>query len=211
MKKRATKLLATLLAVLMIAATCASFASAANSKRQLVFIGDSRTCWLHSAQTGTFTQDTFTADDTGMWSAIVSCQYSFMKNILVPRIEFFIPDGSAVIFWMGVNDILAGNSHVNDYIAYYNQKAADWKNKGVQVYVMGVGPKGSNKTIDTKWADENKQIRIFNKKLKKGLSSDIVYLDTYSFLKPSFGTTDDLHYTDNTSRRVYSWVAGQVK
>lgn len=98
---------------------------------------------------------------------------------------------------MGVNDLY----HPTSYINYINEKASTWKNNGASIYFVSVNP------TDGSRSNLNSDIQTFNNKLKKGLSQNVTYIDTNSYLTSSgFTTADGLHYNKNTYIKIYNYI-----
>ena len=137
-----------------------------------------------------------------IWSAKVGEGYTWMKNTGVPAVEDKIGKNSKIVILMGVNDL---NS--NAYISYLNNKAKKWKEKGATVYFVSVNPVDEEKARSNGYTITNSSIVTFNKAMKKGLSSNVKYINTYSEIN-SFGTTDGLHYTNGTYKKIYNYIKG---
>lgn len=159
-----------------------------------IFIGDSRTVGMKSA---------VASNKNDIWSAKVGEGYTWMKNTGVPAVEDKIGKNSKVVILMGVNDL---NS--NAYITYLNSKSKKWVKKGATVYFVSVNPVDEEKARSNGYTITNSSIVTFNKAMKKGLSSNVKYINTYSKIN-SFGTTDGLHYTNETYKKIYNYIKGK--
>lgn len=159
-----------------------------NAINTRIWIGDSRTVGMKSA---------VTENKHNVWSCKTSMGLPWMKSTGIPSIESKISSNSAIIILMGVNDL----SNSKSYIKYVNEKAPSWNKKGANVYFVSVNPtEGSYSDLDIK-------IKNFNSALKRGLSSSVKYIDTYSYLvKNGFSTTDGLHYNNSTYKDIYNYV-----
>ena len=154
-----------------------------------VFIGDSRTVDMMNA-----------VQDDSIWSCEVSMGYQWMASSGVPAVESYIGNGTAVIILLGVNDIY----NISNYIAYTNQKAAEWAAKGAKTYFAAVGPVESDPYVT------NDEIESFNNALQSGLSG-VSYIDLYSHLMSSgYSTVDGTHYPDSVSLEIYDYVVSQL-
>lgn len=161
-----------------------------NTSNKNIFIGDSRTEGMK------------TAVNTGdVWSCKTSKGLDWMKSTGVPNVENKITKGSRIVILMGVNDLYRPNT----YISYINSKAKEWTKKGAKVYFVSVNPTNGN------YDNLNSQINTFNIKLKKGLSSNVKYIDCNSYLKSAgFKTTDGLHYTSDTYKKIYQYITNNL-
>lgn len=163
--------------------------SSNSSVNNIVFIGDSRTVGMQQAVGG---------NDT--WSGKVSAGLDWMKSSGVPNVENSIQNGSAVVILMGVNDLY----HPDSYISYINEKSSSWKSKGATTYFVSVNP------TDGSYSNLNSDIDTFNQKLKSGLTN-ARYIDTNSYLKQNgYSTTDGLHYTSDTYRKIYNYIKSNL-
>ena len=97
----------------------------------------------------------------------------WMQQTGIPNIENNIQQGSSLVILMGVNDLY----QANNYISYLNSNATSWKNRGANIYFVSVNPtEGSYNSLNT-------DIDSFNQRLRAGLTSNITYIDTNSYLK----------------------------
>ncbi len=157
------------------------------SKNKYIFIGDSRTVGMRSAVTNN-------SNDT--WSAKVSQGLSWMKTTGVPNVEKKINNKSNVIILMGVNDSGANGSNAGSYAKYLNKKAKEWTKKGASVYFVSVNPLSDS--------SKNANVKAFNSSIKKKLSKNITYIDTYNNV--SFNSTDGIHYDNSTYQKIYNYI-----
>ena len=134
------------------------------------------------------------------WSGKVSAGLDWMKSTGVPNVEGNIQNGSAVIILIGVNDLYRPDS----YISYIHQKASSWSSKGAHTYFVSVNP------TEGSYSNLNSDITTFNQKLKSGLSN-VTYIDTNTYLKQNgFSTTDGLHYTSDTYKKIYNYIKSHL-
>ena len=156
----------------------------------LIFVGDSRTVGMKQAVGGSDT-----------WSCKSSMGLSWMKSTGIPNIENKITNGSAVVVLMGVNDLY----NVNNYISYMNSLVNTVTSKGGTLYFVSVNP--TSKSMDYL----NSNIDSFNTKMRQGLSSNIRYIDTNSYLKANgFSSGDGLHYYSDTSKQIYNYIKSRL-
>lgn len=155
-----------------------------------VFIGDSRT--VHMSQTiGTKNGD--------IWSCKSAMGLKWMKSNGVPNIENNITNGTAVIILMGVNDLY----NTKNYIEYINQKSSEWAAKGAVTYYVSVNPINES----TYKGFKNTEIEKFNNSMQSELKN-VHYIDTYNYLitHECNYTSDGLHYTSSTSKKIYELI-----
>lgn len=167
--------------------------SGTTSNKKIIFIGDSRTVGMKSAVGNEGKND--------IWSCKSSMGLDWMKNTGFPAIESQITNEAHIVILMGVNDLY----HVNDYITYLNSLVSKVNQKGGKLYFVSVNP--TSRSADYL----NDQIDEFNEKMKKGLSSQIVYIDTNSYLiQNSFSSGDGIHYTNTTYKQIYNLIKGNI-
>lgn len=153
---------------------------------EVYFIGDSRTCGMKNS----------ISKDIN-WVCKDSQGLKWFMNTAVPSVEDNFNNNNRIVILLGVNDL--GNA--SNYVSYINSKAKEWKKEGAYIYFVSVNP------TDGKYSNLNSKIDSFNTTLKNGLSSDVKYIDTNSYLKSvGFTTTDGLHYNSNTYKLIYNKV-----
>ncbi len=158
-----------------------------NSISKKIFIGDSRTVGMRNAVNSS----------TDTWSCLESIGLKWMKEHGVPNIKNKIGNGSAVIILMGVNDLY----NVSNYASYINSLYSQYSGKGAYFYFVSVNPTNGN------YSHLSSGIQNFNKSIKSSLNSKIKYIDTYSYLVSNgFNTTDGLHYTNDTYKKIYNYI-----
>lgn len=189
--------------------------------KKTILIGDSRTANLRQVRVGgPLIKDLIVQDDNILWDFKWGARLTDMVSYLVPRLELSgldtINNKTKIVIWMGFNDAVNDTGATQDYINYLNLMTALWKARGAKVYYMNIGPAG-NRPGATKadkdfYAMRNKKIRAFNKSLKNNLSSQVKYIDCYTYLvNNGYTTTDGTHYNAATSRRVYSFIMQKIK
>lgn len=162
--------------------------SSSNKNKSAIFVGDSRLVGMHNAM-----------GDTGdVWSGKESMGLNWMKSTGVPNIENQITDGASVVVMMGVNDCQYNG---DAYVSYLNDLSRKAEEKGANLYFVSVNPTSGS------YNNLNSSIDNFNNKIKNGVSSNIKFIDTNSYLKQTgFGSGDGLHYDKDTYERVYSYI-----
>ena len=173
-----------------------------SSGNRKFFIGDSRTVQMYINLFGDWSDTTVNKLSSGttdskndVWSCKGSMGLDWMRSTGVPNIESSIASDNRIIILMGVNDL--GN--VDGYISYINSKAGEWKSKGAKTYFVSV-TQGSAGTLSSR-------IPEFNSKMKSSLSSDVTYLDAYSYLNSAgWHSADGVHYDKATYEKIYNYI-----
>ncbi len=155
----------------------------------ITIVGDSRMVGLCSYK--------WYKNDKGTCIAKVSMGYSWLVSTAIPEVAK-VSKKKNIVVNLGVNDL--GN--VDNYIKKYKELAnGDWKNSNI--FLLSVNPtKG-------KYDNLNSNITKFNDKLKSFAKekSNVIYCDSYNFLKNNgFGSSDGLHYNEETSKIIYSQI-----
>lgn len=171
--------------------------TAAQSTRQLVIIGDSRTVGMKGA----------VGSNNNIWSAKVGMGLSWMKNTGVPAVEASINENTDVVILMGVNDVRS-LSMTKKYISYLNTKAAAWTALGANVYYVSVNPM----VFETSSYPgiTNSLIENWNTRMQQGLSSDITYIDTYSKVNGQLSSKDGIHYNNKSYKLIYNTLNQEI-
>ena len=125
----------------------------------------------------------------------------WLKNTGIPIGKRYFKKDTAIIILMGVNDL----DNYKKYVSYINENVHSWKSNGSRVYFVSANPcEGKHEYLNTK-------IEAFNSYLKSNLSSDVIFIDTYSYLlDDGYHTTDGLHYDKSTSRAIYNYIKSKV-
>ena len=172
-----------------------------------ILVGDSRTVHMYAHFTGDWAGSDYSSGgvhvvDDDIFISESGEGLAWMKSIGIPEATKYMEDGTALIILMGVNDLY----NLNEYIDYINTNYSDWTSKGVTVYFVSVNP------CDGSYASVlNNHIDIFNAGMKKALSSDIRYIDTYNnLIKTGFNSPDGLHYNKETSKKIYNYVKNNL-
>ena len=172
-----------------------------------IFVGDSRTVQMYAYLHDDWQGANYSSGGVHVVGDDIFISESgeglaWMKSTGIPEATKYMEDGTALIILMGVNDLY----NLNEYIDYINTNYSDWTSKGVTVYFVSVNP------CDGSYASElNKHIDIFNKGMKKTLSSDIRYIDTYNnLIKTGYNSPDGLHYNKETSKKIYNYVKNNL-
>lgn len=130
------------------------------------------------------------------WIAENGKGYNWFNENAVVRIDGCVGKGSKILINLGVND----PGHVNDYIALVNVKAAEWVEKGAKVYYASVNP-----VWDNPYTTEE-QVEYFNSQMQAGLSGDVHWIDSHSYLNSiGYRLVDGLHFNAETYQNIYAY------
>ena len=174
---------------------------------KICWTGDSRTEQMHNY----FPDLEVVATKGGMTISYFNDHYSEAKAKI----------GYNIFCWYGVNG--ATKDEADKTAEAYNKLAADLKGKS-QVFAGTIGhcPNGSGSNrVDggcgQSLEGQNKGVEEFNAELKTKLSSDIILIDTYSYIKQleeemgaAAMSTDNLHYTKECSEKIKDYVTQQI-
>lgn len=110
-------------------------------------------------------------------------------------------NGTALVFSVGLSEVSNVNK-VNNYISYYNTIAGKLEND-TKVYVKSIDP-----VDESKYGSKvNSKIKEWNERVKKGLSDKVTFIDTYSFLEPSYKTqANGYYFSDDTNHRILNFM-----
>jgi len=111
---------------------------------------------------------------------------------------------------MGINDIIKGNHHADDYLKLIRK--IHKKFPKASIYFMSVNPimniPGRRYGFVGMRAHEiNKKSKAFNSYIKRHLPKKCGYINTWS--KVRFTYKDCLHYNKYTYRRICKYVTGK--
>lgn len=171
-----------------------------------IFIGDSRTVQMYAHLNNSWAGANFSSGGVHVVSNDVyvgegSMGLKWMKSTGIPAAQSYFKNGSAIIILMGVNDL----SNYDNYLSYINSNASLWKKNGSSLYFVSVNP------CDGSYKHMNDNIERFNKIIKDGLSREVGFIDTYSYLvKNGYKTVDGLHYDKSTYMMIYNYIKSQV-
>lgn len=178
-------------------------ASTSNGTRQctpseisskVIYVGDSRMVGMQSA----------VSDSTSSYIAQVSQGYDWLKNTASSELEAKLGEnpGAIVVFNLGVNDLY----NISNYINYYKELFAKYPT--AKFYILSVNPVDEALTNSNGYSQNNADIESFNSSLSSEFPSQ--YLDSYSSIKDNLGTTDGIHYTDETYKSINDFVMNSL-
>lgn len=152
----------------------------------VILVGDSRFVQMQ-ANVG---------ENSCVWIAEGGKGYKWFNENAVARIDGCVGKGSKVLINLGVND--PGN--LNNYLELVNAKAAEWVAKGAKVYYASVNPVWENPYVT------EEQVEYFNSQMQAGLSGDIAWIDSHSYLDTiGYKLVDGLHYNAETYQNLYAY------
>ena len=152
----------------------------------VIFVGDSRFVQM---------QASVGANDC-TWIAESAKGYKWFEEKAIPRIDNCVGKGSKMLINLGVND--PGN--IQKYITLVNAKAAEWTSLGATVYYASVNPVWENPYVT------EEKVEYFNTQMQSGLSSDVHWIDSHSYLiSIGYRLVDGLHYSTETYQNLYAY------
>ena len=152
----------------------------------VIFVGDSR-----------FVQMQASVDaNSCTWIAESAKGYTWFEEKAIPRIDGCVGSGSKILINLGVND----TRNVQKYITLVNAKAAEWTALGATVYYASVNPVWENPYVT------EEQVEYFNTQMLSGLSADVHWIDSHSYLTSvGYRLVDGLHYSTETYQTLYAY------
>lgn len=162
-------------------------------ENRLLYVGDSRIVGMKSAL----------ENNNIDYIAEVGKGYDWYKNVALATIEEKLQNNSnlIVVLSLGVNDL----NNIDNYISAYKDLISKYSNNSI--YIMSVTPVDESKAKASGYSVTNTAIEAFNKKLSENFSSN--YIDIYSNLT-NVGTTDGLHYDNDTYKTINSLVLSGI-
>lgn len=152
----------------------------------VILVGDSRFVQMQ-ANAG---------ENSCVWIAESGKGYKWFNENAVARIDGCVGKGAKILINLGVND--PGN--LNNYLELVNAKAAEWVGKGAKVYYASVNPVWTNPYVT------EEQVEYFNSQMQAGLSGDITWIDSHSYLNTiGYKLVDGLHYNAETYQNLYAY------
>ena len=112
---------------------------------------------------------------------------------------------TVIIIGMGVNDY---KYSFDDYVSTINQLDEE---VDCQLCYMLVNPVDDEKIQNSGYQITNEELDEFNNNMKLALNSDIMIIDTNSYLKENgYNTVDGLHYDEVTYENIYWYIKSYV-
>lgn len=152
----------------------------------VIMIGDSRFVQMQES----------IGENSCTWIAENGKGYLWFNENAVARIDGCVGKGSKVLINLGVND----PGSLNNYITLVNAKAAEWAGKGAKVYYASVNPVWENPYVT------EEQVEYFNSQMQNGLSGDVQWIDSHSYLDSiGYKLVDGLHFNAETYQNLYAY------
>lgn len=152
----------------------------------VIFVGDSRFVQMKNS----------VGENPCTWIAESSKGYKWLNDTALARIDNCVGKGSKILINLGVND--PGN--IQKYLALVNAKADEWTSKGATVYYSSVNPVWENPYVT------EEQVVYFNSQLQSGLSSNVHWIDSHTYLNTiGYKLVDGLHYNSETYQNLYAY------
>ncbi len=161
-----------------------------------IFIGDSRFVGMKSALGS--------SSNEAQWISKTGEGYSWLVNTAITSLNSKIKSGKRynIVINLGVNDM--GN--IDKYLNFYDKMVKYKEYKDCNIIIVSVNPIDDSLVAKYGYSVKDSMVKKFNTKLKKNLNNKIKYCDTYSKIKSTFKTTDGLHYTNNTYKKIYKEI-----
>lgn len=185
--------------------------------QRLIIVGDSRTCGMYSAVTNKNVSSStivYSNNDRLEYFVCKSSQgFNWMKSTASKEVSKLVQDKTAVVFWLGVNDIASGSESAaettaKNYARYIKKYADDWD---CDAFVLCVTPSST-----TSRAILNRNSVAFNRKLKVELGNAAKFLDNYDDILAKIKSgeckldSEGIHYDAATSRSIYDFIKAKV-
>ncbi len=152
----------------------------------VIMVGDSRFVQMQNS----------VGENPCTWIAESSKGYKWLNETAVARIDNCVGQGSKILINLGVND--PGN--LSKYLELVNAKAEEWVGKGARVYYSSVNPVWENPYVT------EEQVEYFNTQMQSGLSANITWIDSHSYLNSiGYRLVDGLHYSSDTYQNLYAY------
>lgn len=133
--------------------------------------------------------------------AKVSMGYKWMMDTAIPQAEAKGGSPNAYVFNFGINDMY----NVDRYISALNAFAS--RHPDDLVYYMSVNPVDEARAAAYGYSDKNSSVVSFNDKMRRSLSDNIIYIDSYSWMMTNgFSASDGIHYSASTDKALYKFM-----
>ena len=174
----------------------------------VVFIGDSRTVGMKAAITDIVDKD------NEFFIAQSGEGYSWFKNTGIGQLKSTISLHKNINDWtivtnLGVNDPDNAEKYVEEYEDLMTDIETSNSSKNIMMYVISVNPVDESKCSSR----TNKEINKINEIFENGFEDEtnsIIYINTNDYVKQIMISTDVLHYTDSTYRKIYKKILESI-
>ncbi|MBR3278771.1 MAG: hypothetical protein IKG01_07765 [Lachnospiraceae bacterium] len=163
------------------------------SYEDLIFVGDSRFVGMDDALDGYCDADVRIVAEVGQGLA-------WLKKTIP---DLYGESGKTIIFNLGVNDLYNASA----YVEFYNNLPQDFVENNTLI-IMTVNPVDEQREAECGYAIKNADIETFNDTMKNSLDKICFkMIDSYTYVSMcKFGTTDGLHYTNQTYRLIFDYA-----
>lgn len=156
-----------------------------NSYNNIIYTGDSRFVGMENIANG----ELFIAKSSQGYNYFIenleSIKDSYTKNDLI-------------VIGFGVNDL----HNIDKYIEMANILSENYN-----IAYLSINPIDEVKASKRGYGLTNEDIDNFNEKLQENLDKNVLYIDSNSHLKEDgFDTTDGIHYTRDTYKKIYNYI-----
>lgn len=181
---------------------------------KILNIGDSRTVGMYFSENIEKYNNTVDKQDANgnMWFAKVGQGFSWFENNL-QKIQTRAQDCNIIVINLGVNDLAVSGSKAaaDKYVQCLNNLAKTWKEQGKSIFFSSSNPVGPQYRGARVF---NQKIDNFNQEMKNGLSADITFIDTNSYIKDKLKAKDfdsaGLHYVPAINRTIHQYIESQI-
>lgn len=157
----------------------------------VIMVGDSRFVQMQ-ANAG---------ENSCVWIAQSGKGYQWFSETAIAQIDGAVGKGTKILINLGVND--PGN--LTKYIELVNAKAEEWVGKGAVVYYSSVNPVWENPHVT------EEQVVYFNTQMIAGLSGNVRWLDSHSYLESiGYKLVDGLHFNAETYQNLFQYYMGSI-
>lgn len=173
-----------------------------DERTHILFIGDSRTQAMHDSIGEA-------ENSRSSWIAQGGMGFEWFRDTGIPRAEEVMRRGDMVAICMGINDILEPRGGL--YAELVNEKAAEWKGRGVRTFFISAGPLEDEKKAANGSPKRNTMVVEFNNAVRDALGIDVVFVDLYDWILADYTTWDGTHYSDEVSKKLYYKIRDELE
>jgi lysophospholipase L1-like esterase len=187
------------------------FATDAEVENALIYLGDSRTCGMQSALSGTNVKFICEVGSNYSWLVNGNSKFGNATSAESQLKEMLDSDSSrkVVVLAMGVNDL----SNIDNYINAYNNLISTYPD--IKFYFLSVNPVNDVLIDANGYNAHNDGIKTFNEKLKAAFSDNYIdaFTDNYEAINASNQTVtiDGLHYISTMYKKIHQIVVSKLK
>jgi len=163
-------------------------------ENKAIFVGDSRTNQMSSSIVSTPSSFISTTDNGLSWfneTGINELKAKLDEN-----------SNSIVILGLGLYDL----ENIDNYIVAYNDLIVSYPN--TNFFIISVLPVDESMILSNGLSYSNANIEAFNQSLMNAFPDK--YIDIYSLIKDSIGTTDGVLYGSDTYNTIYSNIISSI-